>query len=119
MGVLQLIEVHDAEVHAADGHRVVVDQPDPMDPARATDADFLLELPPQRGLVGIDRPSPLGILFGDVAPDAERPEPMEAGLALRSPPLVAEDPIARAKDDVRDDLLVARILLDLRPRSIV
>ena len=40
---------------------------------------------------------------------------MQPRFALRSPLGVTEDGLVRAKDDVRDDLLESRVVLDLRP----
>src|SRR5262249_51427808 len=42
------------------------------------------------------------------------PQPVQPGLALRLAAGVTEDQIARAEDDIGDDLLEARVVLDLR-----
>ena len=46
--------------------------------------------------------------------NAEGPQPVQSRLALRLAAGIAEHSIARAEDDIGDDLLEPRVLLDLR-----
>ena len=55
------------------------------------DVDLLVELAAQGHLVGFERGAAVGVGLGDVAPDAERAEPVQPRLALRLAPGVAED----------------------------
>ena len=75
--------------------------------------DLLVELAAQGHLVGVERGAAVGVGLGDVAPHAERPQAVQPRLALRLAPGVAEHRVARPEDDVGDDLLEARVVLDL------
>ena len=70
-------------------------RPTQPDPAGARDLDLLVELAPHGRLVGLERPPALGVGLGDVPADAQRPQPVQPGLALRLAPRVAEHRVAR------------------------
>ena len=88
-GTLQLENVDDAEVHAADGVGVVVDEPDAAGRPCPLDRDLLGELPPHAGVVG-GVVAVLAVVAGDVAADAHRPLGPQPGLALAAAAGVGE-----------------------------
>jgi hypothetical protein len=107
--------VYDAQVDLADGCRVVVDQADPAEHARAAHGHLFLNLAPEGHLVSFERGPSVRVRFVHMAADTERPQAMQPGLTLRGASRVAKDRISASENDIRNDLLEGRIVLDLGP----
>ncbi len=107
--------MNDTEVDRAHGAGIVVDQSDQPHGPWAGDLDLLVELPAHGKLIGLKAAAAFGIRLGHVPSHPQRPQAMEPGLALRLAAGVTEDGIRAPQDDIRDDLLPARVVLDLGP----
>ena len=102
-------DVDDAEVDRADVGRVVVEQPDERNSgtkSAASSSRHSRRRPPRE----------VAVARVEVAADADRPAIVEPRVAAG--PGAAHEEVARpvAQDEVRDDLLVARVRLGRRPR---
>ena len=115
LGAVQVVNVDHAQVDPADGRCVVVDQADATQSVPGLPiGDLLVQLAAQGHLVGVQGRAAVGVGLVDVPAHADRLLAVQAGLPLGLPPRVAEDEVAGAEDDIRDDLLERRIDLGLR-----
>ena len=104
-------------MHLSDRRRVVVDESHPRRPSGALDFDFLVDFAPHGRLIGFEALSPFGVFFRDVPADTQRSQAMQPRLALRLASGVTKRGIAASEHDVRNNLLPARVVLDLRTRQ--
>ena len=116
---VELEKMDHAQVDLSDRGRIIVDQADAGNPAGARHFDFLVELAPHGGLVGVQALASLSVFFGDVSADAERTQPVQPGFSLRFATRVAEDGVGTAEDDIGNNLLEAGVGLDLGPRAVL
>ena len=110
---IALDEKHDAEVHARNRRGVVVEQAE----QRGVEAAFVHDLLLPLALQPIrDRVPAAEIARVDVAADAQRVLLAQPSLGRRPQPVGEEVLVAVVEHDVRDDLLVGRVILDLGAR---
>src|SRR3990170_3485399 len=110
-GVIGLHHVHHTEMHSADRGVVLVQHADRPRPPPVRDHQFLVQFALQPDRQQILRP--IGVLTGDVPADTDGVKPMQPLLPAPGGSLEEKDPIAVANDQVWDDLLQRRILLDV------
>jgi hypothetical protein len=97
-------DIHEAQVHAPDVGRVVVERADEREIRHKVRVELLAPLPPE---AAVD----VTVAGIEVAADADGVPVVQARVATRARPFHQEVAIAVAEDDVRDHLLVRGIPL--------